>query len=279
MKHLFISFSVLALLFTGCAGTQSPWKAGGLADFSTMTTALKPAGPPATAVAVWEPAVRHADAAPTQRGFGGRVYFYDQEQKKTVKIDGSVVVYAFDEGVQKPSDVTPARSYYFAKDDVKKLHSKSKLGHSYNFWVPWDTAGTEGEVKKISLIVRYVPEKGASVASSPAVAYLPGQKGQTELWAKSQWERNNPASGGIQQVAFRQEIGDSRGPKAEERLVEANEQRPMTMQSSTITVPNALAAQSMMAALAKPGRNESNAETHTKPRTQEIQPVSYERAK
>jgi hypothetical protein len=219
-----------------------------------MATALKPAGPAATAVAVWEPAVRQgSEGAAAQRGFGGRVYFYDQGQTKPVKIDGNVMVYAYDEGTQKPTDVEPARSYYFAKDDVKKLHSKSKLGHSYNFWVPWDSEGASGDVKKVSLIVRYVPEKGASVASSPAVAYLPGQNGQTELLAKTQFDRNNCTEiGGIQQVGFVQEVASTGGPKAEAKLVESNDNRPQSMLSSTITVPNNLAAQSMLAALAAP---------------------------
>ncbi len=269
MKHLFIFLPLLTALCVGCASSNSSWKSGGVAGFSMMKTALTPSGPAATAVAVWEPAVRQGSAdSPAQRGFGGRVYFYDQDQTRPVKIDGSVVVYAFDEGVQKPSDVTPARTYYFAKNDVKKLHSKSKLGHSYNFWVPWDAEGADGNVKKISLIVRYVPEKGASVASSPAIAYLPGQKGQSELLAKTQWDRQNRAEGrGIRQVGYAQEIAGTHGPKAEAKLVESNDNRPQTMQASTITVPNTLAAQSMMAALAKPARQEL-----TEP--QEIQPVS-----
>lgn len=231
-------------------------------------SALKPAGPPATAIAVWEPAVKHeSNGEPAKRGFGGRVYFYDQDRRKPVKINGSVVVYAFDEAEVKPNDSSPTRSYFFAKDDVKKLHSKSKLGHSYSFWVPWDSEGPDGNVKKISLIVRYVPKDGASVVSSQAVVYLPGQKGQSELLAKTQWERQRKIEDAARQAEGQAAL---QGPKTRERLVESNDNRPYAMQTATISVPNGLAAQSMMIAGAAAPQP-----APTPPKTGSVQPAAY----
>ena len=265
-RNLFILFSVLILGTIGCGSTD--W-----ASRKPDLSALKPAGPPATAIAVWEPAIKHqSDGESAKRGFGGRVYFYDQDQKKPVRINGSVVVYAFDEGEMKPHDSTPTRSYYFAKDDVKKLYSKSKLGHSYNLWVPWDGEGPDGNVKKVSLIVRYVPEKGSSVVSSQAVVYLPGQKGQSELIAKTQWEQQSKNDDTIRRDSFERESA-LRGPKVTERLVEANDNRPHSMQTATISVPNALVAQSMMASLMSPAPQ--SIPQPIPHEIQEIQPASY----
>lgn len=205
-------------------------------------TALLPPGPPAKAIAVWDPAVRHTGNETPQRGFASRVYFYDALAKRPIKVDGSIVVYAFDEDNRKPTDHVPTRSYYFAKEDVKKLHSKSQLGHSYNLWVPWDTEGSEGKVKKVSLIVRYVPDSGSSVISSQAIAYLPGKVDQNEMLAKAEWEKQQQLVGGaIQQVSYLTESGLRKNvanlPKPEERMIESNDNRPLRMQTSTISVP------------------------------------------
>ncbi|MDR2114961.1 MAG: hypothetical protein LBP87_01120 [Planctomycetaceae bacterium] len=234
---LFIFFVVFPLV--GCSGTswnKPDWLKPDL-------SILKPAGAPAKAVAVWEPAVKHeADSVP-QRGFGGRVYFYDQESKKPIKIKGNVVVYAFDEENRKPDDNAPTRSYLFDKNDVKKLYSKSKLGPSYNFWIPWDAEGPDGKAQKVSLIVRYIPEVGSSVVSSQAAVYLPGKRNQTEFMAKTNNENRKtqeaPKEGTIQQVAH----WNPNDPKPNqfpppshptEHLVESNNNRPPTIKISTI---------------------------------------------
>lgn len=255
-RNIFVLLSIFLLVTIGCGSTD--W-ASKRPDFSH----LKPAGPPARAVAAWEPAVRHDGEKTPERGFAGRVYFYDQDARKPVKAKGNVVVYAFDEEDRKPGDNAPTRSYFFAKNDVKKLYSKSKLGHSYNFWVPWDTEGPEGNVKKVSLIVRYLPDVGSSVVSSQAAVYLPGKSGQTELAAKTEWDRITHFEGTIQEVA-----GLKNGPPIKENLIEGNDDRPLRMQTATITVPDNLAAQSMMANRPTPPRKK-----------QEIQQATYSEPK
>ena len=183
-------------------------------------SAFLPPGPASRVIAVWEPALRHtgSDAKP-ERGFGARVYFYDANERKPIKIDGSVVVYAFDEDGRKAGDNEPDRSYYFVKDDMKKVYSKSKLGHSYSLWVPWDCEGPNGEAKKVSLIVRYVPEKGSSVASKQTALNLPG-KAKNEMLAQSQGVVNHS----VQQVSYIGEtpVANEPRPKSlvDERIIE-----------------------------------------------------------
>jgi hypothetical protein len=194
-------------------------------------------------VAVWEPAVKHESDQEPQRGFGGRVYFYDRESKKPIKINGNVVVYAFDEENRQPEDSAPTRSYLFDKNDVKKLYAKSKLGPSYNFWVPCDSEGPDGNAKKVSLIVRYIPDVGSSVVSSQAVVYLPGKFNQTqpELIAKTNNNDHPKADRAIQQVAHWKQNdrqvntnNDSKPSQPSEYPVESNGNRPSIMKISTI---------------------------------------------
>ncbi len=220
------------LLLTAFGCSTSSWKAPDV-------SALLPAGPPSKVIAIWEPAVQHTkNETKPSRGFAGRVYFYDAGGKRPVKVQGNVVVYAFDEEGRKEDDNAPTRSYVFAASDVKKLYSKSKIGHSYNLWVPWDQDGPEGNVKKVSLIVRYVPEKGSSVVSSQALLYLPGKVGQTQLVAKADWDEMSSHKGAIQQVALLSK--KERETPMYEKVIEEN-YRAGSMQTTTISVPPTIA--------------------------------------
>ncbi len=105
-----LSATVFTLLFVTlfCAGCQLT---GGVPtpDFS----ALKPAGPPAQGAAAWNYCVQHLEDGTSRRGFGGRVYFYDQSAEKPVKVDGNVIVYAYDESVSTPEN--PNRSWVMSE--------------------------------------------------------------------------------------------------------------------------------------------------------------------
>jgi hypothetical protein len=158
-----IIFLTICLLFTGCMTIPKP-------DLS----ALKPPGPVTSVVASWEPAMSNGENP--MRGFGGRVYFYDQDQTRPVKIDGTVIVYIFDEDGRAPGNSKPDEGHHFDEKTLKGIYSKSKIGHSYNLWVPLDEAGPEQPARKVSLIVRYIPKHGASQVSSQATVYLPGKR-------------------------------------------------------------------------------------------------------
>jgi hypothetical protein len=128
---------------------------------------------PASVVAVWTNAQSQNEDGTINRGFGGRLMFYGSKNDKPVRVSGTVVVYAFDE--QNKNDTNPQadRKYVFTSEQLAKLYSKSKLGHSYSIWVPWDKAG--GTQQQVSLIVRFNPEGGASVVGSQSKMTLPGR--------------------------------------------------------------------------------------------------------
>jgi len=197
-------------------------------------SALKSPGPVTSVIAAWEPAVSNGENP--ERGFGGRIYFYDSEQNRPVKIKGTVVVYAFDEDGRCQWDAKPNEGFVFDNKTLnsKGVYAKSKLGHSYNLWIPLDAARPDNPSRKISLIVRYIPEKGSSVVSQQATAHLPGRRDQERFIAQvevNEWD------GPIQQVALRSAAVrplPERARLTEERMIESNTDRSRTMQSATI---------------------------------------------
>ena len=211
MRHIiFPAICSLLLAFTGCMSLPT-------VDLS----ALQSPGPVTSITAAWEPAVSN-DNQP-MRGFGGRVYFYDAENRP-VKINGRVVVYAFDEKGRAKSDSRPSEGFEFDEKTLnsKGVYKKSKLGHSYNLWIPWDAAGPEGEAKKISLIVRYIPKQGAQAVSSQTTAYLPGRNSPALMVAQMEQQQERPSP------------VPERARLTEERLIESNANRPRALQSVII---------------------------------------------
>ena len=80
-------------------------------------------------------------------------YFTPTKRDEPIKVDGTLTVYVFDETNRDPNNVRPDRKYVFTKEQFPSHYSKSKFGHSYSVWIPWDEAG--GEQKEISMIVRF----------------------------------------------------------------------------------------------------------------------------
>jgi hypothetical protein len=127
---------------------------------------------PKKVVAVWTDAeAQHVDHRRT-RGFGGRLTFFDPEGDAPVRVDGKLVVYAFDEDGRDAEDVKPSRKYVFTPEQFANHHSQSKLGHSYSVWLPWDEVG--GPQKQISLICRFEPTDGPPILAEQTKMTLPG---------------------------------------------------------------------------------------------------------
>jgi hypothetical protein len=130
-------------------------------------------GTPTRIIASWTDTVLYQPNQVPLRGFGGRLIFYEGDKPEAIKVDGTLTVYAFDETNRDLNNVKPSRKYVFTKDQLPSHYSKSKLGHSYSVWIPWDEVG--GPQKEISLIARFTPEKGSVVVSEQTKQILPGQ--------------------------------------------------------------------------------------------------------
>jgi hypothetical protein len=122
----------------------------------------------------WVDAIRQQPEKAPTRGFGGRIFFYGKDQDKPIHIEGRIVVYGFDETGRDPSNPTPNRKFIFPAEEIQKLCSESPIGPAYSVWLPWDEVG--GEQKRISLIVRFQPDKGPVVVGKQLSTLLPGRQ-------------------------------------------------------------------------------------------------------
>jgi hypothetical protein len=180
MKTINRSFTVYLLLAALCLAAGSGC---GMKDFKpSKMFSLDSAWPfggdgfeegtPARVVGAWTDTVMSKQGQSPQRGFGGRLAFYDGENEKAIKVDGELVVYAFNETNREPTDNKPTRRYVFPADQMNLRMSESELGATYSFWLPWDEAG--GPQTEVSLICRFQPKKGSVVVSEQTRHRLPG---------------------------------------------------------------------------------------------------------
>lgn len=166
---------------------------------------------PRQMVPVWSDTVLHQPGEAATRGFGGRVMFYGEDKHKPILVEGTLVVYAWDDS-KGSMERAPDRKYVFPTEKLQTHYSQSRLGHSYSFWVPWDEAG--GPLQQLTLISRFVSTEGTEMTSSPAHVVLQGASpsspfpnesptGEVDVNENEFTKRiRNRAAGGIQQVGY-----------------------------------------------------------------------------
>jgi hypothetical protein len=203
-------------------------------------------GTPNKVVAMWADTVLYQPGSPPTRGFGGRLMFYGEDDGKPIKVDGSLVVYAFDEEGRAPNNVKPDRKYVFTREQVAKHYSKSDLGNSYSFWLPWNEVG--GPQKEVSLIVRFFPADGDVLVGKQSRHLLPGRtdlacRQAAEPWQQARnqgpWGRG-PVAGeqgsGVRQVSYDAPAGAWQPPGEGDGVGPAGYTQP-GMTTTTIVVP------------------------------------------
>ncbi len=176
---------------------------------------------------IWTYTVLRQTDQPSVQGLGGRIMFFNDKGKKPIKIDGTLTVFAFDAEEDDPSDVAPRKKYVFLPEQLEKHYSKSKLGHSYSFWVPWGEVG--GPETQISLIARFESSTGETVMSEASQHTLVGFS----------TKRPTPPGGVLAGAAVRG-AGGSPGPVRQVAHQEFVGQ-PHTMKTTTIDVPPSFA--------------------------------------
>lgn len=174
---------------------------------------------PEKLVAVWTPAALHPPGKRPVRGFGGRILFHGQDPQLALPVDGSLIVYAFDDTDADPDNPLPDKKYVFTAEEFATFESESALGPSYSVWLPWDAVG--GEQKPVTLITRFEDASGRIVMSQPAQATLPGRmRPSRERLATRRSSATGSQSGdsGIRQVSY-QEAESERGPARSQRAM------------------------------------------------------------
>lgn len=186
---------------------------------------------PTKIIPVWSDTVLHQAGRSGRRGCGGRVMFYSGDGKKAVQVDGSLVVYVWDDSSDEKQR-KPNRKYVFRADEFQNHYSASTIGDSYSFWIPWD--GTGGDQTELTLIARFIGRNGAEVTSTPGKVILPGEapalakKETTHRSSHSEtWHHEVDAENdGIRQVNF--EETTSKSSKKRERKSLTTAEIPLT---------------------------------------------------
>lgn len=134
----------------------------------------KPYPNPQKMAVTWTPDVILRTGSTPTRGFGGRVFFYD-EKTRPVPVEGELAVQAIRtvEG-QQPE----LKRYAFTPEQFTKHYSQSDLGASYSIWIPWDAAG--GDETKITLVPTFKTKEGNIVQGTSSVVALPGKSERSD---------------------------------------------------------------------------------------------------
>jgi hypothetical protein len=172
-----VAVAALAVLTaSGCASTKKSWRYAKNGDFKRAVglKSDKPLPPetPVRLVSTWTDTVLQKSGTTPQRGFGGKLVFFKQDSEEAVRVDGQLVIYAFDESDREPHETHPSRKYVFPRDEFVRHESESQLGPAYSVWLPWDEVG--GNMKQISLIARFEPHGGPTVLGEQTKHLLPG---------------------------------------------------------------------------------------------------------
>jgi hypothetical protein len=129
----------------------------------------KPYPNPVKLAVTWTPdTIIQTGRTPT-RGFGGRVFFYD-DKSKSVPVEGTLVVHGFDDS--NIDDPAGTKRFEFTPEQFTRHFSQGDLGASYSIWIPWDAIG--GEQKRISLVTSFKSTSGKPIQGIPATMMLPG---------------------------------------------------------------------------------------------------------
>jgi hypothetical protein len=163
------AIAALAAALGSLAGCKSLDSA---APASTLRASAADAAP-VKMVAVWSDTVLYHAGKPPTRGFGGRVYFYN-ERHEVVPAEGQLVVYGFDDSQHAKDASSAERKYVITPEQFAAHRSQSELGPSYSVWIPWDEAGQP--LREVSLIPVFMPTNGAIVAGEQTRHVLPGKR-------------------------------------------------------------------------------------------------------
>lgn len=91
-------------------------------------------------------------------GFSSRVYLFGPELGQPLVADGSLIVYLYDDLQPKTDPQLPREVWVIDRASLTKVLKQDALGWGYNLWLPW--SNYHPEIRKVSLVVCYRPEKG-----------------------------------------------------------------------------------------------------------------------
>lgn len=174
-----VALAPALLSAVGCSGAGPKESSSWSMPWSKKDQTPKPYPNPVRMVATWTPDTLTQTGRVPTRGFGGRIYFYD-EKTRTVPVAGELVVHAFAENPD--GSVGEVKRYQFTEEQFTQHFSQSDLGASYSVWIPWDAIG--GDQMKVSLVPSFKSSNGRLVQGEMALVGLPGKRKSVENIAK-----------------------------------------------------------------------------------------------
>jgi hypothetical protein len=124
---------------------------------------------PVKIAATWTPDTLVQTGRTPTRGFGGRVFFYD-EKSRPVPVEGTLMIHGFDDSAPDPDK--SVKRFEFTPEQFVRHFSQTDLGASYSIWIPWDPVG--GAQRRVSLVTSFRTAEGHLIQGVPATLVLPG---------------------------------------------------------------------------------------------------------
>lgn len=205
MKHSTAPFALLCclvLINSGCSIFGNKPKSAADKSWSISKLWKKEYQKPNTLSVIWSPDVLTLTGKPPTRGFGGRVFFYN-DRTQAIPVEGDLVVHGYrgDPMLGESEQVQADKTFRFTAEQLTGHFSPSELGASYSVWIPWDAA--DGLRQEITLIPTFKGLDGQIVQGAPAKLFLPGRS--IDSAAKHNAESKSPDYGfETQTVSYQQ---------------------------------------------------------------------------
>lgn len=150
---------------------------------------------PVSVATIWKADTITEPGKPGQRGFGARVYFYN-DKSQSIPVEGDLVVHGYltTPSSRQHSNEQADKRFSFTSEQLASQYSPSDLGASYSIWVPWDEEG--GFREEVTLVATFKSKSGSVVQGSPTRLFLPGE-------ARFSEDLKLPDS--VQQVSYQKE--------------------------------------------------------------------------
>lgn len=211
--------------------------------FSKKEEPPEPYPNPVKMATTWTPDTLTTVGKTPTRGFGGRVFFYN-EKSQPVPVEGELMIVGYAES-DRPDVPPQVKRFGFKPEQFTQHFSQSDFGASYSFWIPWDADG--GTQQRITLVPSFTSMEGKTIQGTPTAVLLPGPPEEEFAHASAQSIQSRRYSGpgvpyspppGTQQSG-RQQYGQQAGVQQTGFAGAAWQETPVRPRSglTTTTIP------------------------------------------